>query len=245
LLKMFGKKKILLFTISALICLLLLGVLHPPHLLFTIISNLFPEAVYKFKTNQPFAALTIDDGPDSTNTPKILDVLSANNARATFFLVSSRIKGNEQLVRRIVAEGHEIGNHLQRHDVASINLSDAEFERQLIIADSVLSQFGDVKWFRPGSGWYSREMIGIIEKHGYKCVLGSVYPLDPFLKWDWFIVKYVISNTTPGSIIILHDGPRKGQRTARTLQQILPELHRNNLEVVTLFQLYETSVNFN
>lgn len=239
---MFGKKKILLFTISALVGLLLLGVLHPPHLLFTIISNLFPGAVYKFKTNKPFAALTIDDGPDSTNTPKILEVLSLNGAQATFFLVSSRIKGNEKLVRRIVAEGHEIGNHLERHDVASINLSDAEFERQLIKADSVLSQFSGVNWFRSGSGWYSREMIGTIKKHGYKCALGSVYPLDPFLKWDWFIVKYVILNTSPGSIIILHDGPQKGKRTARSLEQILPILTSRGLRIVTLSDLLESSL---
>jgi peptidoglycan/xylan/chitin deacetylase (PgdA/CDA1 family) len=234
---MSGKKKIKLFIISILVCLLLFAVLHPSHLLFNIVSKLFPGAVYQFKTNKPFLALTIDDGPDSTNTPKILNTLSLYDARATFFLVSNRIKDNEQLVRRIVAEGHEIGNHLVRHDVASIHLSDVEFEKQLIRADSVLIQFSEVRWFRPGSGWYSKEMIRTIRKHGYKCVLGSIYPLDPFIKWDWFTVNYVLSNANPGSIIILHDGPRKGQRTARTLQQILPKLIRKGLHVVTISEL--------
>jgi len=71
-----------------------------------------PQVLYRVETRAKAIALTIDDGPDAATTPEILSVLERNGAHATFFIITSRVPGNEELLRRIVAEGHELGNHL-------------------------------------------------------------------------------------------------------------------------------------
>lgn len=212
-------------------------VLFPPRWLLTQISQTFPGCIYFVETTDSVVALTIDDGPDKVTTLEILDVLSQFNAKGTFFLVTNRIQDNEEIVSRIVTEGHEIGNHLTRHDRASISLSGEAFQHEFLRADSILSQFAEVKWFRPGSGWYSQQMISTIRSHGYRCALGSVYPFDPLIPWSWFHVKHILANVEPGSIIVLHDGGGKGRRTAETLRNILPVLTQRGFRVVTLSEL--------
>jgi peptidoglycan/xylan/chitin deacetylase (PgdA/CDA1 family) len=101
-----------------------------------------PSVLYSIDTEESTVALTIDDGPDPVETDRILDVLGRYNAHATFFLISSRISGNEAVVQRILDEGHEIANHLV-HDEPSIRLTLDEFENQLLEVDQILSQFGE------------------------------------------------------------------------------------------------------
>ena len=197
-----------------------------------------PSVLYSIDTLEPVVALTIDDGPDPVQTPKILDILGQYNAHATFFLISSRISGNEEIVRRMMDEGHEIANHLV-YDEPSIRLDSDEFIRQLREADRLLSQFGEIYWFRPGSGWYNNGMLDIIKEHGYQCALGSVYPFDPQIGSTWFIKNYVIWKAKPGEVIVLHDYGARGGRTAEALATILPELQERGYSVVTLSDLVE------
>lgn len=203
-----------------------------------VIAKWSPEVVYYVETEEPVVALTIDDGPDSATTPKILDVLDQYDARATFFLISSHIPGNENIVVRTVEEGHEIANHLTTDD-PSILLSFVDFEQQLLEAHDVLSQFADVHWFRPGSGWYNAGMLSIVHAHGYRCALGSVHPFDPQIPSAWFAARYILGNVQPGSIIVLHDYGARGERTVTALETVLPELDRRGFRVVTLSELLD------
>lgn len=200
------------------------------------ISRRNPEVVYFARTDRPVVALTLDDGPDPETTPEILDVLGKNGARATFFLITSRVPGNERLVDRIAAEGHEIGNHLKR-DEPSAALSPAEFEEQLVDAHETLARFGEVRWFRPGSGFFNAPMLATLGRHGYRCALGSVYPLDPLIPFSWFARAFIGWATQPGSVIILHDGGGRGRRTASTLARVLPSLRERGYRVVALSEL--------
>src|SRR5688500_12072277 len=90
------------------------------------IASVKPGCLYSVPRTEKVVALTLDDGPDSTTPPALLSILARNDARATFFLISGNLPGNDTLVRRLVREGHEIGNHLTR-DEASISLSPREF----------------------------------------------------------------------------------------------------------------------
>src|SRR5262245_42638550 len=83
-----------------------------PSWLVTALAWYSPEVVYFVNTEEPVVALTIDDGPDATSTPKILNILKQYKAHATFFMISSRVKDNEALVTQVLAEQHEIGNHM-------------------------------------------------------------------------------------------------------------------------------------
>lgn len=196
-----------------------------------------PPAVYYFvRTDQPKIALTIDDTPDPRTTPRILDLLARQAVKATFFVITNRIPGNEGLLRRIVDDGHELGNHMTQ-DVRSIALSDEDFERRFLHAHQALSAFASVRWFRPGSGAFTEHMLQVLARHDYKLALGSVYPLDAHIESSRFAAWHIRTSTEPGSIIVLHDGGARGERTVQTLQQVLPELAAAGYTGVTLSEL--------
>ena len=195
-----------------------------------------PGCLYNVPRDDKTIALTLDDGPDSTTTPELLRILASNNARATFFLISSHMPGNDTLVARLVREGHEIGNHFSENR-ASIALPPRAFLRSFLTADSVLRKFAPVRWVRPGSGLYNERMVRTFREHGYRCALGSVYPFDPQIPWPAYSRWMIRRHVRPGAIIILHDGGYKGRNTIKTLSTLLPELTRNGYRIVTLSEL--------
>ncbi len=208
-----------------------------PEWLISHLRKQSPAVLYSVETDEKIVALTIDDGPDASGSPKILDILDEYDAHATFFLISTHIPGNEAFVERMVAEGHELGNHLTA-DEPSISLSDEEFERKLLAADEALTEYvDDVHWVRPGSGWYNDRMLATMAKHDYQCALGDVYPYDPQISIYWFSAYYVLGNVKPGSVIVLHDHNRRGERTTKALEIILPKLAARGYRVVTLSEL--------
>ena len=213
-------------------------VLWQPHWLVAMVAARSPHVLYFVETSEPVVALTIDDGPDLETTPKILHVLATHRAHATFFLITDRVAANEEVVAQIVAEGHELGNHLTR-DEPSIDLSPRAFEASLMEADGVLSRFAPARWVRPGGGWYNASMLSTTRSRGYRVALGSVYPYDAEIPSRQFAIRHVSRNTRPGSIIILHDGGARGRRTVAVLERVLPELQRRGLRVVTISELVD------
>ncbi len=208
----------------------------PPNWLLDAIATLHPGCLYRVEVGEPTVALTIDDGPDPVTTPGILAELARHRSRATFFLISERVTGRESVVRSLAGAGHELGNHLTR-DEPSIGLSRGGFEQALLQAHEVLSAFGPVRWVRPGSGWYSQAMIATIERHGYRCALGSVYPFDAAVPSARWAAGYILRTVRPGAVIILHEGERRGGRAIEVLRVVLPELERRGYRVVTLSEL--------
>ena len=196
----------------------------------------FPGCLYAVQTGAPVVALTIDDGPDSSTTPELLRVLAHNGAHATFFLISGNVAGNDSLVKAIAGQGHEIGNHFTR-DEPSIGLSPAAFDSALVSAGRTLSAFGPVRWARPGGGRYDQRMVATMKRRGYQCALGSVYPYDAEFSSSRLSSAFVLAHARPGAIIVLHDGGSRGRRTIAILNNVLPELTRRGLRVVTLSEL--------
>jgi peptidoglycan-N-acetylglucosamine deacetylase len=216
---------------------LILILFFQPRWILTIIESFMPGVVYFVKIDKPIIALTIDDTLDACTTPIILNVLKQNNIKATFFIISDSIIGNENIIESIVTDGHELGNHMTA-DKPSINMSPEEFEQDLLQAHSIISRFAETKWMRPASGWYNTEMLKITKKHNYRVALGSVYPYDAHIKSSWFAINHILLNTRPGSIIVLHDGNSRGHRTAKTLAKILPTLKTRGYKFTTLSELF-------
>lgn len=215
----------------------LIGVLwSQPRWLLSIVSRMIPGVTYFVRTRARVVALTIDDGPDSVNTPKILDVLSQHQARATFFLISSRVENHQSLTAKIINQGHEIGNHLTE-DEPSIKLSAQELEQKLLEADRILCKFTQPLWLRPASGWYNKKMLQVARQHGYQVALGSVFPYDTHIHSVDFAIGFILWNVRPGSIIVLHDGAESGDRTAKILGRVLPVLKQRGYSVVSLSEL--------
>ena len=207
-----------------------------PRWLIDRLARWYPGCLYEVPTQARLVGLTIDDGPDSVSTPLILNELRRHEARATFFLITDRLHGQEPLVGRLVAEGHELGNHFTQ-DRPSIGLSSRAFEADLLRAHRELAPWGRPVWARPASGWYSQVMISLMQRHGYRCALGSVYPLDATIPSVAWARGYILRNARPGAIVVLHDGGSRGGRTVRVLAEVLPELRRRGYRVVSLSEL--------
>lgn len=216
---------------------IVLGRLTQSRFMLSIAASIIPGVTYFRRTDKLIVALTIDDGPDPATTPKILEVLQCYGARATFFVISNRVEGNEPLLIDMINQGHELGNHLTE-DKPSISLSPSEFEFELCKAHSVLSNFTKPRWLRPASGWYTPCMVNTARKYNYQVALGSVFPFDTNIVSSDFASEYILSNIFPGSIIVLHDTGEWGEKTAITLEKVLPELSKKGYSVVTLSDLF-------
>jgi peptidoglycan/xylan/chitin deacetylase (PgdA/CDA1 family) len=222
--------------VIVLVLIFIILLLTQPEWLMSRLRAKSPDVLYSVDTEYPVVALTIDDGPDKTYSTKILELLREYQAHATFFLITDRITGNEEILQRMIEEGHELGNHLTT-DEPSIKLANESFEQKLITADNILSQYGEIVWIRPGSGWFNEEMLQTIKKHDYQLALGSIYPYDPQISLAWYSANYVLWKVKPGAVIVLHDYDKRGQRTIEALKIILPELAARGYQVVTLSEL--------
>jgi endopolyphosphatase len=80
-------------------------------------------------------------------------------------------------------------------------------------------------------------MLRTMRRAGYECALGTVYPMDAELGWPWLSERFILGRVRPGAIVILHDRASRGQRTARVLGRVLPELRARGYRVVTLSEL--------
>lgn len=231
-------QKIVLGLGGASILLLTYLGLTQPQWMFRLVSRFKPGALFFVDTNEPVIALTIDDGPQLETTEAILQVLERYGVQATFFMLSDEITGNETVLQRLVAAGHELGNHMTV-DESSIRLSTEVFEAKFLRADQVLSTYDDtISWFRPGMGWYDSRMLNFIEDKNYQLVLGSLFPYDTHIISIPFVEWFVLNNLDPGDILVLHDGPKnRGERAVILLERLLPKIQERGYRIVTLTEL--------
>lgn len=226
---------------AVLAVLLVAGVLFfQPRAAVRLLARVNPDVLFLVDTNRKAVALTIDDAPSREVTPGILERLRRYDAHATFFIIGNRIAGREDLVRRILADGNEIGNHML-HDRPSILLSGDTFAACLAHTDSLLGDRGRTRWFRPASGWFNRAMLREIANQGNRCCLGSIFPHDNKLRKPRWIAKFIMSRVFPGAIIILHDGGPRRRYTLEVLDIILPALQARGYQVMTVSELVATA----
>lgn len=216
-----------------------LMLVRPPHSLLRAVALLVPRVVFIAPTKRRTIALTLDDGPHPSTTPAVLDTLSAHGARATFFLLGELAAEHPNLVERIAADGHELGNHGLR-DERSASLSAAALESSVACTHAALAPFGRITLFRPGGGWITRRVLETAARHGYRCVLGSVYPHDARVRWRAYVVWDILRRVRPGGIVILHEGRPDRVRVIEVLSTVLPELRRRGYEITTVSKLLDS-----
>ncbi|NOV03235.1 polysaccharide deacetylase family protein [Paenibacillus planticolens] len=168
-------------------------------------------------------ALTFDDGPDTRFTPKVLDALKANQVKATFFVLGSQASSHPDIIRRIVREGHVIGNHSYSH--ANLpTLTVDKFQNQIMNTENVLQGLIGYapKLIRPPYGAINEEQVRWVADHHYLIVNWNVDSLD----WKSLTSEQVLNNimqqTKPGSIILQHSGGAASQDLSGTVQAIGP-----------------------
>ncbi|OCK79452.1 carbohydrate esterase family 4 protein [Lepidopterella palustris CBS 459.81] len=211
----------------------------PPNFLIRYFQHRWPDVLWRVSTSSKIIALTIDDGI-SEYTNEIMQILKENNATATFFIIGSQVAGHEDTLQHLIRNGNELGNHAM-HDEPSRSLSDATLSEQIQTVEGMLHAAyaavdvePPIKYFRPGSGFFSERMLNVVSKLGYQLVLGSIYPHDPQISYWRVNASHILSMLRPGGIIICHD---RRSWTAPMLRKVLPEMRRRGYRVVTVTEL--------
>ena len=173
-------------------------------------NQLFGRTLVEGTSENREIALTFDDGPNPPYTNRILDVLRDEHVPATFFLVGRAVAANPQTVRRIVGEGHAVGNHTWDHAHLIVE-SPRTVRSELQRTSDAIDRAAGVRpvLMRPPFGARDFAVIAEAQRLGYRVVMWSVpLPNDWDQPGDTTIARRVIDNVVPGSIIVLHDGNR-------------------------------------
>jgi peptidoglycan-N-acetylglucosamine deacetylase len=161
-----------------------------------------------FATDRNEVWLTIDDGPDESDTPRILDLLDRYGARATFFLVGERAARRPDLVAAILGRGHEVAHHTQTHPAATFwCASPRRLAAELDRASVVFASAGAApRRFRPPAGIKPILLGRALELRGLDCIGWSVRSGDCLARRAEDVVASVLRRLRPGAIILVHEG---------------------------------------
>lgn len=189
------------------------------------------RVVFRMPARIRAVALTFDDGPDPDHTPRLLEILAEHSARATFFLVGERAERHPELVRRIAAEGHTLGNHTYSHKNCS-KIDIREMIAELDHTDRVVHDAGvsaSALPFRPPWGKLSLAQYCHLLSTGRPIVLWSCNPYD-FRSEAPAIARHC-SSAKPRDVILLHD---RFPHTREALPEIITSLRHRRIEFVGL-----------
>jgi peptidoglycan-N-acetylglucosamine deacetylase len=199
------------------------------------------EAKVKFitsgRSSRNQIALTFDDGPTPGVTDLILDELKRRKLRATFFMIGERIAAMPDLARRVLAEGHEVGNHTFTHPKLT-TLPDAEVQAEIQKTQDLMRNVMNHRpvWFRPPFGALRQNQAPMLAKQGLGIVFWSVDPQDWSQPGPAKITAKILADTKPGSIIVCHD---LHAQTSASLSATLDGLFDRAFSLVTLSELLE------
>jgi peptidoglycan-N-acetylmuramic acid deacetylase len=181
------------------------------------------DAVYLGDPAKKVIYLTFDAGYENGCTEKILDTLQKHNVKAAFFLVGNYLEQNADLVRRMVQEGHIVGNHTMHHPDMSKISDPAAFQKELTDLETLYKQITGqemAKFYRPPQGIYSEDNLKMAKELGYKTVFWSLAYVD----WNndaqptpEQAFSKLLPRTHNGAVVLLHS-------TSATNAQILDEL---------------------
>lgn len=184
----------------------------------------------------PPLALTFDDGPDPETTPRVLQVLAEERVRATFFVQGDRAAAHPELVRRMLAEGHEVASHGYHHRSAARRWPWECFRDIHRGADTLAQILGRrPRYYRPPFGVYTMAVLLGARSAGLRPVQWTLDGRD----WDPAttvpqIVDHLSREARPGGIILLHDEGSGGHKTAQVLPLLIRRLRAKGLGLAPL-----------
>ena len=187
-------------------------------------------------TDGPYIAMTFDDGPSATLTPKLLDLLATRHIKVTFFVIGENVAEHPEIVARAAREGHEIGNHSWSHPNFG-KMSDDNVRSQLRRTDDAIrSAMGNrPTLMRPPYGSITaREKHWIHDEFGYRIILWDVDPYDWKRPGPAVVRNRILKETQPGSIVLSHD---IHPGTIEAMPSTLDALEAKGFKFVTISEL--------
>ena len=195
-------------------------------------SDLPNVKVRKIDPDKPMIALTFDDGPHRLYTVQILNSLNKYDSAATFFVVGNRVSESRDILKRMVSEGSEIGNHTWNHKQLT-TLKDYEVEEQIAMTQKAVYNATGLypQVMRPTYGSID---INLQDSLNLPVILWSVDPLDWKTQDSNKIAKNILDTITSGDIVLMHD---IFPSTAAAAEIVIRELSRRGFQLVTVNEL--------
>ncbi|RTY93932.1 polysaccharide deacetylase family protein [Flavobacterium sp. GT3R68] len=187
---------------------------------------------------QKKVALTFDDGPHPM-TEKILDLLQQSGVKATFFCIGSQIEKYPEIFRRIIREGHLVGNHSYSHTTSFGFLSADEVEDEISKTNAIIEKISGKKvlFFRPPFGVTTPNLSRAVHGQKSKIIGWNIRSLDTVTEDENQILSRIKKKLVPGGIILMHD---TSQKSVNVLERLLLFLQLENYGVISTEQLLKT-----
>lgn len=242
--EVFSIKSIIIILIILFLFLFIINIY--PNLVISIFELYESKITWRIKTNKSIAALTIDDIPmgSATQIKEIISILDEYNSKATFFMLSGEFEKASNEVKKIIRDSVsrgviELANHGEFDEDAS-SLNKKEFIEKHNKCDKLISCIKPepkYKFFRPGKGHVTKQMLEWCNSNNYICVLGNIFPNEfSFLSFTNAIyLRYVVSN---GSIIILHDH----KKTPSNLRNFFSKRKNKEIDITKLSELFDVKL---
>ncbi len=189
-------------------------------------------------------ALTFDDGPDPEVTPAVMDALARYGARATFFSIGRSLNEHPQLARRLVAAGHELGNHSWRHSRLQNLFGAKEHTREIERGEQAIAALIGCRvkpLYRPPIGLKSPQLARVAYRRQLTVVAWSLHSRDTRIADPKRVARRVLEQIRPGDIVLMHDGHdlpgRHRPACPKAVRMILWGLRKKGLQCVTVSEL--------
>ncbi len=188
------------------------------------VTWLYPKRIWAFSRKENTVYLTFDDGPIPEITLWVLEELKKYNAKATFFCIGDNIKKNPEIFRKLLSEGHSVGNHTFNH-LNGWRTNTSEYLKNILKCEEALNSEPRIQnsesVFRPPYGKMTSKQSKALQKKGYKIIMWDVLSRD----YDATISKEkclqnVLKNINTGSIVVFHDSIK----AEKNLRFVLPNV---------------------
>lgn len=211
----------------------------------SVLRRLYPRRWTKMEIPESIY-LTFDDGPIPEITPWVLDLLKEYNARATFFCIGDNVKKHPEIFRRILSEGHSVGNHTFNHLDGWKTSTSAYIENVFKAEKAITSEKNEelqatnyklqtTRLFRPPYGRIKNSQARKLANFGYQLVMWDV------ISWDFDselteeeCLKNILKNSEEGSIIVFHDSRKAFKNLQKVLPQVLEYYKKKNFSFKSL-----------
>ena len=209
-------------------------------------SPIFGPIFWKGKAGLKQVSLTFDDGPNEPFTSRIADILREYGVKATFFVIGSNCKRFPDALRRLTADGHEMGNHTWTHEVLPLK-SPSQIEQELEDTSEAISQITGKRptLFRAPHGWRNPWVGRVARKCGCTPVAWTLGVWDTDRPGTDVIVNRTLKGVEDGCVLLVHDGRGVEEKAdsgqlVQALPAIIAELQRRGFRFVTLSEMMET-----
>ena len=201
--------------------------------------NFFQEALCFASPDHRHVALTFDDGPEPETTERVLDILAEHSLTATFFCVGELVRQYPSIIKRIVAEGHEIGNHTMHHRWYTNFLFGKTLKREIEDAQKAISDVSGIvpTLFRPPMGLMNPHFRTILDSLDLTLTGWTVRSLDLNSHDAHAVLRRVTQKVRPGSILLMHDAGQSIEFIDEFLTGLIQHIQKEDLQCLSVSSL--------